>query len=158
MKTPEAIAESYQLLNLHDDTLVGLKALPTLSRGDTTGSVVEIRLRTGDQSEHVVRFLGCANLRVAMDFDVLAGNLMPNTSGAEAHCDVEKMEALMRSQQKDWDVEYGHGVRSPLTKKLDSIDELVFFRVQFFGGAVDVVARDFQVETTGPSLAGAHEA
>jgi len=53
----------------------------------------------------------------------------------------------MQSQKRDWDVGYGPKMRTPLDDKLDSLDELVSFRVQFFGGAVDVIAREFLVES-----------
>jgi hypothetical protein len=58
------------------------------------------------------------------------------------------MRSLMRSQEEDWDVQYAGTSSSPLTRKLAALNELVFFRVQFFGGAVDVIAREYQVETT----------
>ena len=95
----------------------------------------------------MLRFIGCANLRVGIDFDVLANNLPPNTSRVDSHVDANLMRELMQSQKRDWDVGYGPKMRTPLDDKLDSLDELVSFRVQFFGGAVDVIAREFLVES-----------
>ena len=86
-----------------------------------------------------------------MDFDVLADNLPPNTSRVDAHTDLTRIRSLMQSQENDWDVNYAGTSTSPLTKKLPMLDELVFFRVQFFGGAVDVVARGYKVEKAGAS-------
>ena len=51
----------------------------------------------------------------------------------------------MQPQKTEWDVGYGRG-RSPLDDKLNVIDELVCFRVQFFGGVVEVIARGFRVQ------------
>lgn len=55
------------------------------------------------------------------------------------------MREFMQSQQCDWDVGYGK-LRSPLDAKLNVIDEFVCFRVQFFGGVVEVIAREFLIE------------
>jgi hypothetical protein len=81
-----------------------------------------------------------------MDFDVLAQNLPHNTSRGEAHTNLNQIRDLIHSQKKDWDLTYAPGVESPLTKKLAAMGELVAFRLQFFGGVVDVVARNYQVE------------
>ena len=87
-----------------------------------------------------------------MDFDVLAGNLLPNTSRVDAHTDPALMRSLMESQEKDWDVNYAGSSTSPLTRKLAALSELVFFRVQFFGGALEVIARKYQVNSAAEPL------
>ena len=81
-----------------------------------------------------------------MDFDVLAHNLPANTSGVDAHTNLNRIRHLMETQKGDWGVEYGPSVVSPLDSKL-AADDLVSFRVQLFGGAIEVVARGFEVET-----------
>lgn len=50
-----------------------------------------------------------------------------------------------RSLKPDWNVVYGTVTRNPLDKKLDSLDELMCFHVQFFGGTVDIIGREIQV-------------
>jgi hypothetical protein len=146
MPTAKDIAERFRDLDFHDDTFVGMSILPTQTRGDVAGSAIEIRLAPPHrQTERVLQFIACANLRVALDFDVLASNLPPNTSRVDAHVDTALMRELMQSQKRDWDVGYGTG-RSPLDNKLDGVDELVCFRVQFFGGVVEVIAREFLIE------------
>jgi hypothetical protein len=148
MPTPRAIAESFSNLDFHDDTFIGMKVMPPLQRGDGVSSVVEIQLlHYLEEKTRVIRFSGCANMRVTMDFDVLADNLSPNTSGVDAHTKPDVMSILMKSQAADWDVNYKGSGRSPLTPKLAKLDELIFFRVQFFGGVVDVIAREYLVET-----------
>ena len=148
MPSPETIAKSFRELDFHDDTFIDLRVLPSQAREDPTQSVVEIQLLHYSEKKLLcIRFPGCANLRVAMDFDVLAQNLAPNTSRVEAHTNLNQMRDLIHSQKKDWDVTYSPGVESPVTKKLAAMGELVAFRVQFFGGVVDVIARNYQVET-----------
>ena len=146
MRTPEAIAEAFCQLDFHDDTCVAVRVLPAQRRADPGASVVEVELlQYSKNTLQVIRFSGCMNLRVAMDFDVLAGNLPSNTSGIDAHTDQNCMRDLMQSQKKDWGVEYKGTSVSPLVDKLAKLGEWVCFQVQFFGGAVDVIARDYSV-------------
>ena len=146
MHTSKAIAKQFSELDFHDDTFVSMTVLPAQTRGDVTGSVIELRLSPShSQKKRLVQFIGCANLRVGLDFDVLASNLSPNTSGVESHVDANLMRELMQSQKRDWDVGYG-SMRSPLDDKLEALGELVCFRVQFFGGVVEIIAREFLIE------------
>jgi len=146
MPTAKDIAKRFRDLDFHDDTFVGMSILPSQARGDVAGSVIKIRLSPHQgEPKRVLQLIGCANLRVGLDFDVLATNLPPNTSRVDAHIDAGLMRELMQSQMRDWDVGYGRS-RSPLDDKLDVIDELVCFRVQFFGGVVEVIAREFLIE------------
>jgi hypothetical protein len=147
MPSPETIAKSFRELDFHDDTFIDLRVLPSQPAEEAAQSIVEIHLlHYSEQKLRYIRFSGCTNLRVAMDFDVLAHNLPTNTSRVEAHTNLNQMRDLIRSQKKDWDVTYAPGVESPITRKLDAMEGLVAFRVQFFGGVVDVIARNYQVE------------
>jgi hypothetical protein len=146
MSTPEATAEAFRDLDFHDDTLVAIRALPPQRHAQAEMSAVEIELLQYSQNtRRIVRFSGCRNLRIAMDFDVLAGNLPPNTSGVDAHTCLNRMRDLMETQKKDWGAEYKGTSGSPLVSKLTQLSGLVCFRVQFLGGAVDVIAQDFVV-------------
>lgn len=99
---------------------LGIKVLPAQMPKRGHESIVEIRLGRSCLKEPLtIQFLGCANLRVAMDFDVLARNLDPNTSGSRARTDVEQIRELMRAQEVDWDVGYGALSNSPLWSKGD---------------------------------------
>jgi hypothetical protein len=144
MPMPQEIAEKFNELNFHDDTLTDVKILPSQKTKDWGKSVVNVRLsRSG--KVRTIQFSGCENVRVAMDFDILTRNLAPNTSGVSANTDVERIRDLMQAQEADWDVGYGGRSTSPLTPKLAAAGEFVFFRVQFFGGVVEVIARDYKV-------------
>ncbi len=146
MPTSKAIAERFRELDFHDDTFLSMSVLPAQTRNDVTGSVIEISLSPPQShSKRLVQFIGCANLRVALDFDVLAHNFPPNTSRADAHVDRNLMRELMHSQERDWGVNYS-SMCSPLDKKLQVMDELVCFRLQFSGGAVEIIAREFLIE------------
>lgn len=148
MPSSEVIAQSFRELDFHDDTFIDLRVLPSPLREEGVQSLVEIQLlHYSEKKLRHIRFIGCANLRVAMDFDVLAQNLPSNTSRLEAHANLNQMRDLIRSQKKDWDITYAPGVETPLTTKLAAMDDFVSFRVQFFGGVVDVIARNYEVQT-----------
>jgi len=147
MQTPKEIADSFRVLDFHDDTFAGMKILPAQARDDATGSVIEIELlHCSDKKPRVLRFVGCVNLRVAMDFDVLANNFPINTSHVDADTNPNRMKNLMESQKRDWDLNYASKMVTPLMKKLELLGEFVFFRLQFFGGVIEIAARTYQVE------------
>lgn len=148
MRSTPAIAESFRRLDFHDDTFVSMSVSPAQTRADTAGSVVEIQLlQYSEKKRRVLRFIGCTNLKVGIDFDVLAHNLPPNTSGVEAHTDKDAMWSLMQAQTRDWGVKYATDMRSPLDWKSDVMNEFVCFRVQFCGGLVEIIARRYEVES-----------
>lgn len=146
MRSPEAVAKAFKQFYVHDDTFVAIRVLPAQRRGKMGASVVEIELlKCGEHTRRIVRFTGCRNLRIAIDFDVLAKNLPQNTAGVGADRNRKRMRDFMRSQKKDWNVEYTRTSPSPLVRKLNEIGRLGWFRIQLFGGAVDVIARDYTV-------------
>ena len=148
MRHTPAIAESFRHLDFHDDTFVDMSVLPAQTRGDAPSSVIEVQLlQYSEKKRRVLRFSGCANLRVALDFDVLAHNLPPNTSGVGAHTDKDAMWSLMQSQTRDWGVKYSADMPSPLDRKADVMNEFVCFRVQFCGGLVEIIARSYEVQS-----------
>lgn len=146
MQTPSTIAKAFRDLDFHDDTFAGIKVLPTQNRNDNEGSVIEIQLlQYSELTQRILRFLGCANLRVAIDFDVLAHNLPMNTSGVDAHTDTTSMWGLMNSQTSDWGVNYPD-MPTPLDRKSCVMKEFTCFRVQLCGGMVEIIARNYQLE------------
>ena len=148
MRNTPAIAESFRQLDFHDYTFVGMSILPAQTRGDTASSVIQVQLlQYSEKKRRVLRFIGCANLRVALDFDVLAHNSPMHMSEVEAHTDKDAMWSLMQSQTRDWGVKYPTDMRSPLDWKADVMNEFVCFRVQFCGGLVEIIARRYEVES-----------
>jgi hypothetical protein len=161
MSRADLIARRFRRLNFHDDTLIELRILPVYHRkkklhGSSVRSVIELYLlsRCLETTTRVIRFYRCTNLKVAMDFDVLADNLPPNTSSVGADTNQNRMRRLIKSQKADWDVTYEPVSQPPIVAKLRSLDELVYFRVQFFGGVVDVIARRFEVKTANDRTRG----
>jgi len=162
MDTPHQVAERFRRLDFHDDTLVDMTIFPPQPRGKDgrrrgrgESSIVEIRLfRYWENTLRTIRFSGCANLQIAMDFDVLADHVPPNTARVGAHADLDAIEALVLSQERESVVLYQPESSSPLYAKLEKLGELISFRVQFFGGAVEVLARRYRVmKASTPSIA-----
>jgi len=84
MPSRETIAGSFRNLDFHDDTLIDLRVVPAQQPEEASKSVVGIKLyRYLAKQPCVIRFSGCVNLRVAMDFGVLADNAPTNTSGVD---------------------------------------------------------------------------
>lgn len=145
MQNPKSIAESFRQLDFHDATVVCLQVLPPQSRNGPADAMVEIRLLQQNK-ERVLRFIGCGNLRVGMDFDVMAHNFPANTSQVDAHTDKDAMWSLMQSQTGDWAVKYAADMSNPLDKKSAVMNEFVCFRVQFCGGVTEIIARRYEIE------------
>jgi len=156
MPTLEAKAEAFSQLEFHGDTLVGIKVMPSQRRGEAVKSVVEIQLRhSSGNALRVIRFFGCANLRVALDFDVLAEYLPENTAGVDACTNLNPIRHLMHSQKFDWGVEYSDRAVFRFSEKTAAVGDLVFFLVQFCGGAVEVIAREYHVVAVKEALPAA---
>ena len=90
---------------------------------------------------------GCANLRWLMDFDVLASDWFAQTEKATSITGADKMRNPWRLQTAHWHVKYmpPSPKDKPIRKKLLSIEKYVLFRLTFFGGTIDVLARDFKL-------------
>jgi hypothetical protein len=147
MPTPEQTAGSFRNLDFHDDSLIEVSVLPGVNEREGVGSAVKIYLQHHSEKKgRVIRFIACANLRVAMDFDILCDNFPANTSGVKADASPGRIRNLIEVQKQDWDVQYANKANSPIDKKLNCLVEFVFFRVQFFGGVVEVVAREYNIE------------
>ncbi len=143
---PDEIVERVSRLNFHDDKLVDIRIHPPRRELRGMESSVEIDLaRYRDEKIRHLRFSGCANLRLAMDFDILAGNLFPNTDWLSAHTNTDKMRKLVRSLNLD-NIACSPWVLSPFRTKLEKLDNLVFFHIAFFGGKIDILARNFKVK------------
>src|SRR5688572_5273782 len=94
MPSTESMVGSFRALDFRDDTFLDLRVLPSQLCGDGQ-SLVEIQLLHYSENKlRHLRFSGCANLRVAMDFDVLAQNLPSNTSRLEAHTNLNQIRDL----------------------------------------------------------------
>jgi hypothetical protein len=161
MKASERRAEAFRRLDLHDDTLLDLRLIPPSCRRDYSSLRVEL-LRGKDR--RVLIFGECLNVVVRVDCDVLGENWPDNTSGVAADTRPQALAKFALKQRHLWDVEYetidGRGTSpmpkklqrmsryvlggtSPMPKKLQRMSRYVLYRLQFFGGRVEALARTF---------------
>ena len=141
MLTPAQIAEKFQALDIHDDTVESFRFVPAGKRG--TNATLEVTLyRHWKNTRRLLIFRNCANFQVALDADVLQDNAPNNTCDAKASTAASEILGLMRQQKRSWNVSYQKSI-DPLQRKLDSAERYVLFRVGVFGGVLQIIARTF---------------
>ena len=142
-----ALADRFNELDFHDDALTGLRVHPPHNRNNFTRIDFELR-DDSSGSAKVLSFKGCANFRFVVDFDVLADHWhFGNTKSSVAKTDVQQMETFVRSHMSHWRTTYMPSTREdkPIRKKLSSLRSYVLFRVAFFGGTEDVLAKNYKL-------------
>jgi hypothetical protein len=159
MPTPVDLAEKFNSIDAHDETVEGFAFVPAVKRG--AGAEVSVVLfRRWENKRRELRFRHCANLEVILDADVLVGNAPSNTAMLEATADVDAVRQAMKRQKRHWNVSYERSI-DPLPKKLLDAEKYVLFRVRLFGGALNIVARSFSnkrltAPSSGQPSAAAH--
>jgi hypothetical protein len=142
-----SIAKRFNALDFHDDSFRSLKILPPRSRNNFTRIEFEFQ-DDSTGSVKVLSFHSCANFRFIMDFDVLADNWrFGNTEASSADTNVEQMRKFVGAQMSQWRTTYMPPMpkNKPIRKKLESIRGYILFRVTFFGGTVEVLAKNYKL-------------
>jgi hypothetical protein len=142
-------AKKFNRLDFHDDVLTFVRVhLPTARQKNIT------RIEFGflDDASHkkkILLFQQGANIRFIMDFDVLADQCVFGTDSSIARVDVARMRKFIHSQRSHWRVEYMPPMPKdkPIRKKLRSIRRYTLFKVAFFGGTAEVLAKNFELKT-----------
>ena len=144
MPTPSQIADKFNLIDAHDDTVEGLVFHPAEKRG--AKAMVEVTLfRHWLGTRRMLTFTDCRNLDLVVDGDVLRGNTPNNTAVLEATADIAEIVAVMRRHRRSWNVSYDKTI-DPMPGKLAAAGSNVLFRLRLFGGVLVVVARSFRVK------------
>ena len=141
-----AVADRFNKLDFHDDGLTGLTVQPPRGRNNFTRIEFELQDYSTD-SVKVLSFHSCANFRFVMDFDVLADNWhFGNTEACVAKTDLRRMRRFVRAQMSHWRTTYMPPMprNKPIGKKLASIRSYILFRVAFFGGTAEVLAKSYR--------------
>ena len=141
-----AVVERFNKLDFHDDALLSLNIHPPRRRSNSTK--IDFAFRddaTGDVK--MLSFLTCANFRFVMDFDVLADRWFFGTAASVAKADPQRMREFVRAQMSHWRTAYMPPMRKdePIRKKLVSIRAYILFKVAFFGGTVEVLAKNYKL-------------
>jgi hypothetical protein len=143
-KSAGNIVDKFNGLDLHDDGLRSVKVYSLDKRTNSANVDIEF-LDDSTGAVKLLSFRGCGNLRYFMDFDVLANNWFAQTEKAISIRDLGRMQRFVRAQIPHWHVTYmpPSPKDKPIKKKLLSIRGYVLFRVTFFGGTIEVLARGF---------------
>jgi hypothetical protein len=142
-----AVADRFNKLDFHDDGLVGLTIHPPRGRNNVTRIDFELRDDSTD-SVKVLLFHTCANFRFVMDFDVLADNWYGgNTESSVAKTDVMRMRKFVTAQRSHWRTTYMPPIPKdkPVRRKLATLRSFILFRVAFFGGTAEILARNYRL-------------
>lgn len=142
-----AIAARFNKLDFHDDALKALKLHPPSGRNDFTSIDFELQ-DDSTNSVKVLSFHGCANFRFVMDFDVLADNWPFNTESSAAKTDVTRMRQFVKVQMAHWRTTYMPPMikDKPVRKKLVTLRSYILFRVTFFGGTAEILAKHYSLK------------
>ena len=142
----DAVADRFNKLNFHDDALLSLTLHPPRKRNNVTRIVLEFQ-DDATGSIKVLSFLCCANFRFVMDFDVLADRWYIGTAGSVAKTDPERMRKFVKRQLSHWRTAYMPPMPKdkPIKRKLASLRSYILFRVAFFGGTAEVLAKNYRL-------------
>jgi hypothetical protein len=143
----DVVADRFSKLDFHDDGLTSLRIHPPQSQNNFTRIEFEFQDDSTD-SPKVLSFHSCANFRFVMDFDVLADNWhFGNTEASVAKTEVARMRKFVKAQMSHWRTTYMPPTPKdkPIRKKLESIRSYILFRVAFFGGTAEVLAKNYRL-------------
>jgi hypothetical protein len=136
----------FNKLSFHDDNLLSVTVHPPRTRRNQAR--IDFRLRDySTEREKFLSFLSCANIRYTMDFDVLADNSFAQTDASIAKNNVDQMKKTVRSQMAHWHTQYmpPQPKDMPVRKKLSAIRNYTLFKLTFFGGTAEILAKNFEL-------------
>jgi hypothetical protein len=141
------VAKRFNRLDFHDDTLKLFTLHPPMTGRNLTTIDLEFKDDATGETK-LLTFRGCANLRFSMDFDVLAANWFADTQGSAADTNTEKMRKFITTQEPHWRTTYmpSQPRDRPIRKKLSSLQQYTLFKVKFFGGTVEILAKGYKLK------------
>jgi hypothetical protein len=141
-----SVAARFSELSFHDDNLESVTVYPPPSWDNRTR--IDFRLRDDSTGkEKLLSFLGCANIRYVMDFDVMAHNSFAQTNSSNATVDAGRMKRFVLSQTTHWHTKYmpPFAEDEPVKKKLSAIGDYSLFKITFFGGTAEILAKSYKL-------------
>jgi hypothetical protein len=143
-----AVGAPFGKLDFHDDALKFVEIRPSTKRkGEAKIDFGFVDYGSGKPKS--LSFRGCANLRCILDFDVLQNNWFAQTHSVAYSDDARKMEKFVRAQTTHWHTQYmpPSPKDRPVRKKLTSIRKFHLFKIKFFGGTFEVLAKGCVTKT-----------
>jgi hypothetical protein len=144
----DIMAKRFLKHNFHDTLLKAIHIEPAEDR--KSKSSVEVVLEDYDTNELIeIIFEQPGNISFTGDFDVLLDNAgFGNTSHTKASTDPDKILRTINRQKSKWNVKYAEDMRSPIEKKTNNIDKYIAFKLLFFGGSLEVLAKNYKIKRT----------
>lgn len=144
IKSKQEIITAFNSHNFHDDTVHAIRIVPTTSRRRRSRIEIELTQYVNDK-QRCLTLTGCANVSFVADFDVLLHNAFANTEWGQADGSEERIRQIMTGQITDLNIEYEPASRHPTNRKMSDLTPYILFRIQFFGGTLEVVGRGFKL-------------
>ena len=141
MTETSEIASAFSEIGIHDDTIESIIIFP--AEGRKSCKVTLTLFRHWENKRRLLQFIDCKNIKFSVDMTILFDNAPNNTWGTEASASLDETVKLIRLQKKQWNVSYQKSI-DPLPKKLASASKFLLFRVFFFGGILEVVAKSYK--------------
>jgi len=141
-----SVAVRFNELSFHDDNLVSLTVHLLQSKKNRTR--IDFRLLDDSTDKpKLLSFFNCANIRYVMDFDVLADNWFAQTNASSAKTDGDQIRKFVRSHAKHWHLKYMPPLAEdePVRKKLSTLRDYILFKITFFGGTVEILAKSYKL-------------
>jgi L-ascorbate metabolism protein UlaG (beta-lactamase superfamily) len=143
----EQLVAAFNARSLHDDTVHAVRIFHSTSRRRSSRVEVDLTEYVTHRPRRLV-LTGCANLSFVADFDVLTDNAFANTEAVFASMDEEHIREIMEAQMAHVNVDYFKEDDTPsdyhpTRRKLTDLSAFILFRITFFGGTLEVVARGF---------------
>lgn len=150
----------FRNLLIHDDILADVRVRPAVA--SSRHSTMILSLHRPWKAETIeITFRRCANASVQMDFDVLRDNAsFGNADRTGATDERSKLKRMITGQKRFWNVDYDKGMELPIDAKLRKRGSYTLFRVEFFGGVIEILAGSFSasiVQSRRPDLVELNE-
>ena len=148
-KAKEQIVAEFNHHNLHDDTVHALRVIPSTTRRRSSRVEVDLTQYVTNRPRRLC-LTGCANISFVADFDVLLRNAFANTERVQAIGDEQRIRQIMTEQMAHVNLEYvtlegEPSEHHPTRQKLRDVSAYILFRITFYGGTLEVIARGFKI-------------
>jgi hypothetical protein len=148
-KAREQIVAEFNHRSLHDDTLHALRVIPALTRRQSSRVEVDLTEYVTNKPRRLC-ITGCVNISFVAYFNVLVDNAYASTDCVLAIDDEERIRQIITDQIAHLNLNYVTEIGEPseyhpTEKKLKDLSAYVLFRILFFGGTLEVIARGFKI-------------
>ncbi len=144
MKTGQEVVDAFHRHSLHDDTVHAIRIIPATSPRQESRIEIDLTDYASGKPRQLA-LTGCVVMALTADFVELADNAFANVNSVQAEGDEERTRAFIESQKSCRYLVYVTPSRDPALQRMKDVPSLVLFRVNLFGGTLEVAARGFKL-------------